>query len=81
MLATPGHAGLATRFAALGAVTELTAKRRMMDRLGETAEPYRTGRPGKLLNVAEVLTVAGRPRRSWAAGPCWVGERRAGGGV
>ena len=69
MLATPGHAGLATRFAALGAVTELTAKRRMMDRLGETGEPYRTGRPGKLLNVAEVLTVAGAAAALLGGGP------------
>jgi formate-dependent nitrite reductase membrane component NrfD len=69
MLATPGHAGLATRFAALGAVTELTAKRRMMDRLGGTGEPYRTGRPGKLLNVAEVLTVAGAAAALLGGGP------------
>jgi Polysulphide reductase, NrfD len=69
MLAAPGHAGLATRFAALGAVTELTAKRRMMDRLGETGEPYRTGRPGKLLNVAEVLTVAGAAAALLGGGP------------
>jgi len=69
MLATPGHAGLATRFAALGAITELTAKRRMMDRLGETGEPYRTGRPGKLLNTAEVLTVAGAAAALLGGGP------------
>jgi formate-dependent nitrite reductase membrane component NrfD len=59
MLAVPGHAGQATRFAALGAVTELTAKHLMMGRLGETGEPYRTGRPGRLLDTAEALTVAG----------------------
>ncbi|MCW2907307.1 MAG: Polysulfide reductase, NrfD [Actinomycetia bacterium] len=59
MLAVPGHAGQATRFAALGAVAELTAKHLMLGRLGETAEPYRTGRPGRLLDAAEALTVAG----------------------
>jgi formate-dependent nitrite reductase membrane component NrfD len=69
MLATPGHAGLATRFAALGAVTELTAKHLMMDRLGETGEPYRTGRPGRLLDTAEVLTVAGVAAALLGGGP------------
>jgi formate-dependent nitrite reductase membrane component NrfD len=78
MLATPGHAGLATRFAALGAVTELTAKRRMMDRLGETGEPYRTGRPAKLLNVAEVLTVAGAAAALLGGGPVLGGEATGG---
>jgi len=60
MLAVPaGQAGQATRFAVLGAATELTAKSMLLRRLGETAEPYQTGRPGKLMEIAEVLTAAG----------------------
>jgi formate-dependent nitrite reductase membrane component NrfD len=60
MIAAPsGQAGQAARFAVLGAVTELTAKSLLLRRLGETAEPYQTGRPGKLMEAAEVLTAAG----------------------
>ena len=59
MLAVPGHAGQATRFAVLGAATELGAKSRMLRQLGETGEPYQTGRAGNLLDAAELLTVAG----------------------
>jgi formate-dependent nitrite reductase membrane component NrfD len=69
MLTVPGQAGLATRFAALGAVTELTAKHLMMGRLGETGEPYRTGRPGRLLDAAEALTVAGVAGAILGGGP------------
>jgi formate-dependent nitrite reductase membrane component NrfD len=60
MLAVPGEqAGQATRFAVLGAATELTAKSMLLRRLGETAEPYQTGRPGRLMEIAEVATAAG----------------------
>jgi formate-dependent nitrite reductase membrane component NrfD len=60
MIAAPAaQAGQAARFAVLGAVTELTAKSLLLRRLGETAEPYQTGRPGKLMEAAEVLTAAG----------------------
>ena len=60
MMTVPGeHAGLAVRFAVLGAATELTAKSLLLRRLGETAEPYQTGRPGQLMELAEVLTTAG----------------------
>ena len=60
MIAAPaGQAGQAARFAVLGAATELTAKSLLLRRLGETAEPYQTGRSGKLMEVAEVLTAAG----------------------
>jgi formate-dependent nitrite reductase membrane component NrfD len=60
MLAVPGeHAGQAVRFAVLGAATELTAKSMLLRRLGETAEPYQRGRPGRLMEIAEVLTTAG----------------------
>ena len=60
MIAAPSEqAGQAVRFAVLGAATELTAKSLLVRRLGETAEPYHTGRPGQLMEVAEVLTAAG----------------------
>ncbi len=52
-------AGQAVRFAVLGAATELTAKSLLLRRLGEIAEPYQSGRPGRLMEVAEVLTAAG----------------------
>ncbi len=55
----PDSAGPAVRFAAGGAAVELTAKRLMMRRLGPTAEPYHTGRAGRLLQAAEALTAAG----------------------
>jgi hypothetical protein len=53
------HADQAIRFAILGAATELTAQRILVRRLGETATPYRTGRPGRLMHAAEALTAAG----------------------
>jgi formate-dependent nitrite reductase membrane component NrfD len=60
MIAAPSdQAGQAVRFAVLGAATELTAKSLLLRRLGETAEPYQTGRSGTLMEVAEVLTAAG----------------------
>ena len=60
MIAAPSdQAGQAVRFAVLGAATELTAKSLLLRRLGETAEPYQTGRSGTLMEVAEVLTTAG----------------------
>jgi formate-dependent nitrite reductase membrane component NrfD len=60
MLTAPSaQTGQAARFAALGAATELTAKHLMTRRLGDIAEPYHAGRPGRLLRAAEGLTVAG----------------------
>lgn len=60
MIAVPAEdAGQAVRFAVLGAATELLAKSLLLRRLGETAEPYQDGRPGKLMEAAEVLTAAG----------------------
>jgi Polysulphide reductase, NrfD len=56
---SPARSGQAARFAALGGATELTAKHLMTHRLGDTAEPYHSGRPGRLLQAAEALTVAG----------------------
>jgi formate-dependent nitrite reductase membrane component NrfD len=60
MMAVPTEdAGQAIRFAVLGAATELTAKSLLLRRLGETAEPYQSGRSGKLMEAAEILTTAG----------------------
>ena len=55
---SPGHNGLAVRFAMLGAAAELTAKAVLVRRLGETSEPYRRGRPAVVMRVAETLTAA-----------------------
>ncbi len=52
-------AGQAIRFAVLGSAAELTAKSMLLQRLGDTAQPYQSGRPGKLMEAAEVLTAAG----------------------
>jgi hypothetical protein len=52
-------AGPAVRFAVLGAATELTAKSMLLQRLGEGAKPYQTGRAGRLMEAGEVLTAAG----------------------
>jgi hypothetical protein len=60
MIVVPAEdAGQAVRFAVLGAATELVAKSLLLRRLGEIAEPYQDGRPGKLMEAAEVLTAAG----------------------
>jgi formate-dependent nitrite reductase membrane component NrfD len=59
LVVPPEDAGQAIRFAVLGAATEMTAKSLLLNRLGDIAEPYQTGRPGKLMEVAEVLTAAG----------------------
>ena len=72
MMAVPAEdAGQAIRFAVLGAATELTAKSLLLRRLGETGEPYQTGRSGKLMEAAEVLTAAG------LAGAVLAGRSRA----
>jgi formate-dependent nitrite reductase membrane component NrfD len=52
-------AGPAVRFAVLGAATELTAKSMLLQRLGEGAKPYQSGRAGRLMEAGEVLTAAG----------------------
>jgi Polysulphide reductase, NrfD len=56
---SPAAAGPARTLATLGAPAELVAKRLLLRRLGEIAEPYETGRPGRLLRAAELLTVGG----------------------
>jgi formate-dependent nitrite reductase membrane component NrfD len=55
----PDSAGPAVRFAVLGAAVELTAKSSLLRRLGPAAAPYQTGRVGRLMEAAEVLTAAG----------------------
>jgi formate-dependent nitrite reductase membrane component NrfD len=59
LVVPPEDAGQAIRFAVLGAATEMIAKSLLLKRLGDIAEPYQTGRPGKLMEAAEVLTAAG----------------------
>jgi formate-dependent nitrite reductase membrane component NrfD len=60
MLAAPvADAAPARRTAALGAVAELAALRRMRRRLGMVAEPTRRGKGGRLLRLGEALTAAG----------------------
>jgi hypothetical protein len=58
-----------------GAALELTASERMVRRLGFVGEPYRTGRPGRLLKAARALTIGGL-----AAG-CLSGRSRTAAGL
>jgi len=55
----PEHARQAVSLAVLGGVGELTAKRLLVRRLGTEAEPYESGRAGKLMRGAEGLLWAG----------------------
>jgi formate-dependent nitrite reductase membrane component NrfD len=55
----PEHAAQAARLAVLGSVGELTARSVLLRHMGAAAEPYHRGRAGKLMEAAEVLTVAG----------------------
>jgi hypothetical protein len=64
-------AAQAVRFAVLGSAAELTAKSMLLQRLGDAAEPYQSGLPGKLMEAAEVLTAAG------LAGAVLAGRDRA----
>jgi predicted component of type VI protein secretion system len=50
--------GPARRMLLLGAAVELAASRRLEGRLGLVGEPYRTGRPGALLQAGKLLTAA-----------------------
>jgi formate-dependent nitrite reductase membrane component NrfD len=49
----------ARNLAVLGAGAELIAKSMLLRRLGRTAEPYQSGRAGRLMEAAEVLTASG----------------------
>ena len=55
----PAAATPARTLATVGAPAELVAKRLLLRRLGDIAESYETGRPGRLLRAAELLTVGG----------------------
>jgi DMSO reductase anchor subunit len=55
----PAAAAPARTLATLAAPAELTVKRLLLRRLGDIAEPYESGRPGRLLRAAELLTVGG----------------------
>lgn len=60
MLAVRPDAAIpAVRFAVLGAAAELAAKSLLLRRLGDQAEPYQSGRAGRLMEAGEVLTAAG----------------------
>ena len=64
----PAAARPARTLATLGAPAELVAKRLLLRRLGDIAEPYETGRPGLLLRAAEAAH-RGRPGRRGARPP------------
>jgi formate-dependent nitrite reductase membrane component NrfD len=52
----PADAEPARNLAVLGAAVELVAKRQLVTRLGDLAQPYDEGKVGAVLQVAEVLT-------------------------
>ena len=52
----PADAGPARNLAVLGAAVELIAKRQLLARLGDVAEPYEAGTTGAILRLAEFLT-------------------------
>ncbi len=57
--APPGQAGPARRLAVAGAAVEYAAVQRIHRRLGPTAEPLHTGRAGRLMRLAQALTITG----------------------
>jgi formate-dependent nitrite reductase membrane component NrfD len=59
LMTRPEEAEPARTLALAGAAAELTAKSLLLRRLGEVAEPYQSGRAGRLMEAAEVLTAAG----------------------
>lgn len=70
LLAPVDETGPARRMAVTGAVMEVTASRAMEHRLGIEGEAYTTGRPHRLRQASEILTVAG------AVGAAVAGRRR-----
>jgi hypothetical protein len=57
MVLTPvAQTGPARRMAVAGAAMEIVAAERLLDRLGMVGEPYRTGRPGRLMSVSRTTT-------------------------
>ncbi|MEV1012603.1 NrfD/PsrC family molybdoenzyme membrane anchor subunit [Micromonospora sp. NPDC049751] len=59
LAAPPSQAGPARRMAVAGAALELYGAHRVETRLGLLSEPYRSGRPGRLLRAGRLLTTAG----------------------
>lgn len=59
VLVRPEQAQPARNLAMVGAAAELTAKSLLLQRLGEVAEPYQSGRAGRLMEAAEILTAGG----------------------
>jgi formate-dependent nitrite reductase membrane component NrfD len=59
IVAPVGEAGPARRLAGYGAVLELVAGLRMEHRMGLVGELYRTGKAGRFVRAAQLLTVAG----------------------
>ncbi|GFG52390.1 polysulfide reductase [Mycolicibacterium agri] len=59
LLAPLGETGPARRMAVTGAALEVAASRTLEQRIGLTAEAYTTGRPHRLRQWAEILTVGG----------------------
>ncbi|KOX02783.1 nitrite reductase [Micromonospora sp. NRRL B-16802] len=59
LAAPPAEAGPARRMAVAGAALELYGAHRVETRLGLLSEPYRQGRPGRLLRAGRLLTAAG----------------------
>lgn len=57
--APPGEAGPARRLAICGAALELYGAHRVETTKGLLSEPYRVGRPGRLLRAGRALTAAG----------------------
>ncbi|OBA87101.1 polysulfide reductase [Mycobacteriaceae bacterium 1482268.1] len=71
LLAPVDETGPARRMAVAGAALELAASRTLEQRLGLSAEAYRTGRAHHLLRWSEILTVSG------AIGAAVGGHRRS----
>lgn len=60
LLAAPcPQSGPARRLAALGAALELAASQRLEHRLGLLAAPYKQGKAGRKMRLAELMTLAG----------------------
>jgi formate-dependent nitrite reductase membrane component NrfD len=72
-LTPPRHAGPARRLLVAGAAVETIASRVMEHRLGELAQPYRSGSSGRLARAALAATTSG------AATAAAAGDRRDGG--
>jgi hypothetical protein len=67
--------------AVLGAALDLTAAEVMERRLGFQAEPYRTGRAGRLMRAAKILTAAGALGGAALAGRSRLGAALCGGAL